>query len=203
MRQRYGFGPLDRVVLYAGTFSSYQGLDLLCDAFNIAAAKQPCMRLLCVGAGDEQIAAHWHDRIAPALRSRARFELRVPRQLMADHLALAACVISLRPLGENLPLKLFDYMASGKPIIATRGKAHGGLLNDQRAFLCDINAQSVASSIEAALSDLKLATRVGQQAQEYALRRFRWPRFVQFVEEIYEGVLEVNPGKLAQVAPGD
>ena len=41
---------------------------------------------------------------------------------MPAYFAPADCLISLRPSNHNLPLKIFDYMAAGKPIVATRGQ---------------------------------------------------------------------------------
>lgn len=186
LRDTLQLGPNARVMLYIGTFSQYQGLDLLCQAFNAAASIDDRLTLVCVGAADDTQVRHWTEQIRPELRARAHFELRVPRHAVPEYLALASCLISLRPCGNNVPLKLFEYMASGRPIIATRGRAHEALLTDQLAFLCEADGEAVAASMQRVFAHPETARRIGATTRAHAFRLFGWNRFVRLVDDAYE-----------------
>jgi glycosyltransferase involved in cell wall biosynthesis len=54
-------------------------------------------------------------------------------------------------LGNNPPLKIYTYLASRKPIVATTMSAHTQVLSDSTAFLADPNPEAFSSALEAAL----------------------------------------------------
>ena len=88
-----------------------------------------------------------------------------------------------------VPLKLFDYMASGKPIVATRQPGANRLLNEGRALMCDPTAESLAEAIGRACSHPAEAARIGSQARRYAEQHFGWDGFVEFIRGIYLEVM--------------
>jgi len=189
LRRQYGIRQDDRVLLYAGNFSRYQGIDLLLEAFARAVASDPGLMLVCVGAADGQAEVELTSTLAPAVRDRIRIVVRQPRTMMPVWFGLADALVSLRTCGENVPLKLFEYMAAGKPIIATRGLAHQPLLNDSRAYLCVADPGGVADAIHRLFGDTRRAQQVGDQAADYAARNFSWNRFRDLVAGIYQSVV--------------
>jgi len=68
---------------------------------------------------------------------------------MGTFLSLADAVVSPRKEGENTPLKLYSYMASGKPIIATKIRSHTQVLSEQNAFLGEPNVSSFTEALKA------------------------------------------------------
>ena len=58
---------------------------------------------------------------------------------------------SPRVEGENTPFKVYTYLASGKPLVATRIATHTQLLDDTIAFLVDPTAAGLADGIRHAL----------------------------------------------------
>jgi glycosyltransferase involved in cell wall biosynthesis len=98
-----------------------------------------------------------------------------------------ADVLMLPRIGpQNIPLKLYDYMASGTPIVATRQSGAEGILTDQRAFLCAPSAESMANAIVRICEHPDEAALVGGEALHYAQRHFGWGEFVEFTRGIYE-----------------
>ena len=199
LREQHGFAPDDHMLLYAGNFSSYQGIDLLLESFVKAAASDPQLLLVCVGATDQQDAEQLAGRLPDAMRQRLRILPRQPRAHMPAWLSAADCPVSLRTQGDNVPLKLFEYMAAGKPIIATTGPAHQPLLNDTRAFLCPANVDGVAQAMQRVFEDPERARRIAARAAAYAARHFSWSRFRELVAGIYAEVLQ--PEVLPEPAP--
>ena len=98
--------------------------------------------------------------------------------------------MSPRRATDNVPLKVFDYMGSGKPIIATRGRAHEPLLTPERAILCDGTADALAAAILYAAANPSKMQEIAQTAGDYARRHFGWRPFVDFIRMTYAAVID-------------
>jgi glycosyltransferase involved in cell wall biosynthesis len=101
---------------------------------------------------------------------------------------MADVLVSPRIGGGNLPLKVFDYLAVGRPIIATDIPTHRMLLDEERAMLVAPEASALARGITAVLHDPERARRLGDAARAYAERHLGWMSFVQAVSQIYRAV---------------
>lgn len=179
------------VVLYSGTFEPYQGLPELLAAIPHVQAEVPDVTFLLVGA-EESGATAIERGHADLVRSGAlRVVRRQPREKIPPFLALADVVVSPRAYGDNLPLKIFDYLAAGKPIVATDIPAHRALLNEDRALLTGAWSPELASAIVRLLRNKPLAARLAASGQAYAEERFGWFEFVRSVGDLYR---EVNGG---------
>ncbi|MFI4884022.1 MAG: glycosyltransferase family 4 protein [Steroidobacterales bacterium] len=182
------------VVAYTGSFAAYQRLDLLFEAFTQALAVDPKLLLVCVGASAEARAATLA-QFTPQVRERVRILTRESRDRMPGYLAMAGCLISLRPSSDNLPLKVLDYMAAGRPIVATRGRAHEPVLNGERAFLCEAYAGSVKAAILEVFSSPRRAAAVARAAREHALQNYGWDHFVQLIDGLYGNITALPPSR--------
>ena len=85
---------------------------------------------------------------------------------------------SPRAKGQNTPFKIFTYLASGKPLVATRIATHTQLLDDTTAFLVEPTPEGLASGIRAALDHPEdAAARAGRGRdlleREYGVERYR------------------------------
>jgi glycosyltransferase involved in cell wall biosynthesis len=184
LRERLGIAPNRRVILYSGSFAEYQGMDLLFDAFLCAREVNPELVLLCVGATEREMAL-WSKRISPELDPHVRLIARQPRERIGAFIELADFLALPRGRTANIPLKLFDYMASGKPIIATRMTAYEALLDRTRAFLCEPTVPSLTDAIVRACRSPVEAKSLASASRQFAERQFAWSRFVEFVRQAY------------------
>lgn len=148
------------VVLYAGTFESYQGIDLLLEAFgevlvqwpaNAAAGAPPRPFLLLLGGRPEQVAAAQQKAVELGIAEDCRFAGQVAREL-AQHATREADVLtSPRTVGDNTPLKIYEQIASGVPLVATRIGSHTQVLSDDECVLVDPEPRSMAGGLITAL----------------------------------------------------
>jgi glycosyltransferase involved in cell wall biosynthesis len=191
LRQELGIQTGRPVVLYSGTFETYQGLPELLAAIPHVRAEVPDVVFVLVGA-EESGGAAVELAHADLVRSGAlRVVRRQPRERIPRFLALADVVVSPRAYGDNLPLKIFDYLAAGKPIVATDIPAHRAELDETRALLIQPWAPELASGIVRLLKDRELAARLAAAGLAYAEKRFGWFEFVRSVGDLYG---ELNGG---------
>jgi glycosyltransferase involved in cell wall biosynthesis len=173
-------------VLYSGTFEAYQGLEELVAAIPLVRRRVPDATFVFVGAErtDGELAA-----AAPHIASGAlRVVGRQPRDEMPAFLALADVLVSPRAYGGNLPLKIFDYLAASRPIVATDIPTHRTVLSEDRAVLVAPETRALAEGIVSVLADPDRAERLAVAAHQYAKTHFGWSRFVESVAALYDEV---------------
>lgn len=134
------------VILYSGSFAAYQGLAVLIDAAPAILAERPDAVFVCVGA-----VANEKDRLLrsldPGLGRAFRIVERRPRDEMPAYLAMADILVSTRQTGDNTPLKVYEYLATGKPVLASRGAAHEPISGHPQVRLFDHNGDDLAACV--------------------------------------------------------
>ncbi len=148
------------IVGYAGTFEAYQGLDLLIAAFAKARETVPDAFLLMVGGSPPQVEAMRRLAERHGLTGHCLFTGQVPQALAKAYMAQAAVLTSPRSTGSNTPLKIYEQLASGVPLVATRIPSHTQVVDDEVCFLADLDPESMAAALVAALSDREARDRV-------------------------------------------
>ena len=152
------------VILYTGSFEPYQGLPLLLEAMAAVRDSLPEALLVLVGGRPEQVAEVTQQAERLGLAERVICTgLRLPDEV-PSYLAAADILVSPRRDGINTPLKVYDYLRAGKPIVATRTASHLQVLDDQCAALADSTPQAFAAALVAVLRDPALADRLSQAA---------------------------------------
>jgi glycosyltransferase involved in cell wall biosynthesis len=141
------------LAVYTGNFAPYQGLSLLFNSLQHARESCPRMRLLVVGGTAEEITRTRTHLAMRGVSDVVAFAGRQPPEDMAEYLAVGDAVVSPRSEGTNTPLKLYDYMASGKPIVATNLPTHTQVLDDDTAVLAAPDPESFGEALGAVLSD--------------------------------------------------
>jgi glycosyltransferase involved in cell wall biosynthesis len=188
LRKRLGVSAEESVILYSGTFEAYQGLSELIAAIPLVRAQVPAATFVLVGA-DRANGLAMQEGTESLLRSGAlRIIERQPRAEMAVYLAMADVLVSPRAYGGNLPLKIFDYLAAGRPIVATDIPTHRTVLTEDRAVLVAPHTEALAAGILALLQDELRAARLGRAARAYADEHLGWEPFVDSVAALYDEV---------------
>lgn len=180
------------VVLYTGTFESYQGLDVLLEAASMVLSHIQNVVFIFVGAKDNEN-PHFVLGYEKLLKTGViRIFARKPRYDIARFLAIADVVVSSRVSCKNLPLKIFDYMMSGKPIVATDSLPHRRVLTEDRAVLVKPSANEMGETITGLLQDRERAERLGSAARAYAQKNFNWDNFMSDILRLYESVSSIH-----------
>lgn len=153
LRAELGIAPGQKLVLYAGSFVALQALDLLLAAVPHVLREAPDTRFVLVGGRSEEVAALTREAealgVAPAMRILAHR----PQSEMPTFLAAADVLVSPRVQGINPPGKLFTYLHSGRPIVATARPIHDQILDERCAILTPPDAPGLARGLLVALRD--------------------------------------------------
>ncbi len=165
--------PATPLVVYSGTFEAYQGIDLLIESFariqNDARAT-----LLLVGGTPAQVERYRTLADSYGLNGNCVFTGQVSPGIARCINQRAAVLTSPRVNGTNTPLKIYEQLASGVPLVATRIHSHTQVLDDQVCFLVEPTAEGMASGLLDALTDTARSESVtGQALALYASRYSR------------------------------
>ena len=193
LRTTLDIEPQQKVVLYSGTFERYQGLSLLLKAVPQVLAQEPDAVFVLVGVDGEHAAARIERIAAEIPGHRLRLVPRQAREKIPAFFAMAQVLVSPRVYGGNLPLKVFDYLAAGRPIVATDIPSHRSVLNDERALLVPPEPGAMAGAIIRVLQHPEIALGMANAGKEFAIRRLAWGRFVGSVAELYRSIEPARP----------
>ena len=171
IRQRHNIPPENKVILYAGSFVELQALDLLIDAVPRVVQAVPNVTFLLVGGSAPEMAPLREQAERLGISNHVILEESRPQQEMPLYLSAADVVVSPRVQGINPPGKLFSYLASGRPVVATNTLVHNQLLDDKCAILTAPNAEGIADGLITALTDPVRVAEVVLEAQGF-LRRY-------------------------------
>jgi glycosyltransferase involved in cell wall biosynthesis len=186
IRQSHGVGDGTPLVVYTGTFEAYQGLDLLFDAMAIVRSSRPDARLLLAGGNPEQVALAKRQASAAGIGEVTIFAGDRPASEIPAFLLAADVLVSSRSRGTNTPLKIYQYLRAGRPIVATRLLTHTQVLSDETAILTGATPDEFAAGILAALNDRDRAASVGERARTLAETKYSDEAYIERTRQACE-----------------
>jgi len=189
LKKRLGLSD-ELIILYTGNFEDYQGIDLLIRSIPEIAKVESNIKILLVGGEREHIKTM--EKLANRLEvdNFVVFTGKEPPNIISAYMALADILVSPRIKGTNTPLKIFTYLKSGKPIVATNLSTHTQVLNENISMLVDPTPEGMAQGIISLLRDKELRARIGKKGKDFVEENYSYARFVKKVREIYEYVLD-------------
>lgn len=179
-RRSLGFDPIGFTAGYAGSLYHGRGVELV---LSLAERFPECRFLIIGGLHDQakELERGTRDRKL----NKVLFPGFVPNSEIPSY--LSACDVLLMPYQESVsvsgggdtarwmsPMKMFEYLATGRLIISSDLPVLREVLNDGNAVLCppgDIDAWEGA--LRMAASDCAWRSRLGQRAREDA-ERYDW-----------------------------
>ena len=178
VRDKFGLTKTTPLVLYTGTFEAYQGLDLLFDAMAIVKRRRPDARLLLAGGKPEQVERAQAQARVAGIADVTIFAGERPASEIPAYLTACDALVSPRSKGTNTPLKIYQYLRSGRPIVATRLLTHTQVLDDETAILTGTSPAEFADGILQALDDRARAESVGRRAQHLADTKYSYEAYL-------------------------
>ncbi len=174
---RRQFGLTGTCFMYVGNLEAYQGVDLLLEAFAVAVGRGKDIGLVVVGGKPADVNAFQAVADRRGIAARTRFLGPRPVAEMGSLVAAADVLVSPRIKGVNTPMKIYAYLNSGKPILATDIESHSQVLDGSIAVLEPAAADRFADGICRLADDAGLREELANRAALVAREKYSQEAF--------------------------
>ncbi len=162
-RASLGVGENEALIVYTGQLESMgleKGMPELLGALQILAKRGVEFRTVIAG-GPENVAQRFRETLPDILRGKVDFtghipHLKVPTLLVAADVLVFPAPLSKHPFynRDTSPLKIFEYMASGRPIVTADLPPIRDILDDSMATFCPPgNSEALAEAMRLTLEE--------------------------------------------------
>jgi glycosyltransferase involved in cell wall biosynthesis len=180
------------MVLYTGSaIYPWQGLDYLSQV--IALAREDAPDLIFVLAVN---------KLTPDLPKSGNVLVldHLDRDQILDAVCRADACVSLHPVYpwsrysfHNSPLKMFEYMACKRPVVASNQGQMREIIHDGvDGLLCENNAKEILGKLLFLRDHPERAASIGEHGWNRIQSEFNWPRNVAMTLEVFERVLGIS-----------
>jgi glycosyltransferase involved in cell wall biosynthesis len=185
VRERWGIDEGAPLILYTGTFEPYQGLDLLIDTAALLAGSHPDVRILVVGGEPAQVEAARRRAADAGAKDAVVFTGQQPAREIPAFIEACDILVSPRIRGTNTPLKIYSYLRSGKPIVATNLPTHTQVLSPDVARLVAPEPVALAAALVDLLARPEERARLAANAATLAASKYSREVFVRRTADAY------------------
>ena len=186
VRGAWGIAAEAPLALYTGTFEAYQGVEMLIDASAMIAKRRPDARVLVVGGEPAQVDAAKARAEAAGAAAIMIFTGQQPAKEIPGFIEASDLLVSPRIRGTNTPLKIYSYLRSGKPIVATNLLTHTQVLTPEISRLSEPAAGPFADAILDLLDHPDQRARLSSAARRVAQEKYSRESYLQRTAQAYE-----------------
>lgn len=198
-RKRLGLDVTRDYVGFIGSCYAYHGLDYLIDCAPLVLKACPDVRFMIAGDGDRRTA--WQDKVKRmGLEDEFDFPGRVPYSDAPCYInSFSVCVAPWQKEYPNRiglsPMKLFDYMACGRPVVLSAVRGVREIVERHNTGLAvDVeNSEVFAGALVALLKDEASRIAMGENGRRLVERSFTWEVTARKIEGVLEEVLAASP----------
>lgn len=192
-REDIGLDNNEKYICFTGNLAPWQGVRYMIDAMPLIVGEMPVVKFLVVGGGYQK----------KALQVRAK-ELNVekqviftgwtdyenvPKYLNASDICVAPLTIGREKSGSSA-IKIYEYLACGKPVIAFDVPNIGFLESDGCGII--VSRDDVPALADATLKLLRdplLRTRMGETGRSIVVEKYSWTNTAKRVTELLENAI--------------
>jgi glycosyltransferase involved in cell wall biosynthesis len=186
LRETIGFrGP---IVMYVGNLEPYQGIELLVESFARALGRAPAAHLVVIGGTEADVQAYRARCRELGVETHAHFLGPRPVGALGHYLRQADVLVSPRIRGTNTAMKVYSYLDSGRPLVATRLLTHTQVLDDTIARLAEPEPEAMAHALVEVLTDETLGKRLVRNARERVAAEYSPAAFRRKLSRFYGAV---------------
>jgi glycosyltransferase involved in cell wall biosynthesis len=163
-----------KVIVYAGTLETYQGIPMLIESMKYL---DESFLLVLIGGDPPQV-----EKLKSSLNSDKDNIILLGRKSPEEipyYLSIADILVSPRILGTNIPLKVYSYLKSGIPLVATNLYTHTQTLTKDISVLVEPDSKAFAEGIKIATS--KEGMDIAKNAKEYCNKNYNEQKYIDLV----------------------
>lgn len=165
------------VLMYVGNLEPYQGIDLLLQSFSLVLKKRDGVDLVIVGGDADAIQKYQRKSRHLGIHGKVHFWGPKPVELLPSVLSEADILVSARTKGNNTPMKIYPYLESGKPVLATKLPTHTQILDSKVAMLAEPYPQPFSEAMLHLIEDENARKSLGSAGKILAEEQFSYTAF--------------------------
>ena len=186
-----GISDNDKVILFVGTIYEFSGLENIIQNFEIIKNKTKDVKFLIIGGGEnfEKIKSLVNQKKLGSNVILTNFK---PQHEIPKFISLAD--VCINPFEINkitdsiIPIKIFEYLACGKPILAMLDGESPKLIRDAKAGLtCDSEDADklVANVLEMSIMEKHVISQMGNNSLNLYNRKFSRGKLLNQAEQLF------------------
>jgi len=197
LRSKLGIRNDDQVVIFVGQLYAWQGVEHFIESMSLVLEQCSNTQFLIVGDGQvKEVLVELAEQVG--VSASVIFTGMVPYQEVPLYInAGDVCVVPKKLLkGGYSPLKLYEYMACEKPVVATRTSGFELLEENNAGLLVNPeNSQEFAQAIIKLLQNPELRKRMGENGRRYVVENRTWESVARKVAEVCESAIQEHKNK--------
>ncbi|MDD3932230.1 MAG: glycosyltransferase family 4 protein [Methanoculleus sp.] len=192
-RRLLGLPDSDSYICFVGNFAPWQGVESLIQAVPSITSRYPCVRVILVGDGAMKQA--WTD-LANSLGILEHILFTgvvpyedVPFYISASDICVAPFISRRNERIGLSPLKIYEYLACGRPVVASKINGITGLLARSGGGIAVMpeNPHELAEAILYLLQDDNLRGEMGDSGCTYVMENHTWAKVAADVAGVLTG----------------
>ncbi len=173
------------IAMYIGNLEHYQGIDLMLE--GVAKVKSDVPFSIAVIGGNDASILHYKNKAATfGIENKVKFLGRRTLDQLPFLLEQADILISPRTKGKNTPMKVYSYLASGVPVLATYIGSHTQAMTMNDAKLFKPTPEDFAIAFQELLNNNGERKRIGEAGKKLAEENYSIRSYKKKLKNIYD-----------------
>lgn len=186
-RALLGFDLSSYYIVFVGYLAPWQGVDYLIESIPLILNKLENVKLLIVGEGPkrqrlEQMVKEKKLESNVIFTGRVAYE-DVPKYINAGDICVAPFV---KAKGDLSPLKIYEYLACGKPVVASNVEGVGNFVSKSKSGIATEpqDPRKLAGSILSLLTNEGLREEMGRNGRKIVTEEYTWDLVARMVWKV-------------------
>lgn len=189
LKARYAIDTQAKVIGFVGSFYPWHGVDFLIETYNEIISEYDRVFLMLLGDGQmsERLMKHVREI---GLEKKVIFTGRIQHDILPEYIALFDIGIMPDSNDYGSPMKIFEYMAMEKPIVAPKLKPIEEVIENGRegVLFTRRNKQELKLALLQLLKNAELCRSMGKAGRAKVLRNHTWELNVKKMLDHYQNI---------------
>lgn len=179
LRKKFNLPINKKIIMYVGSFYKWKGIEVVLKSAKLLNNNKDII-FIVVGGNENDLEKYTKNKeiFKNVLFIGHKPRIEIPSYLKsADILLLPNTSVTNESVNYTSPIKMFEYMASGVPIIASNLPSMREVLNSNNSFLVEPdNSQLIISGIKKILNDKDFSDKLARRSLE-DVKKYTWDEY--------------------------
>ena len=195
VRSELGLDPVNKYICFVGNLAPWQGVEYLIQAAPLVLERIPEVKFLIVGDG---IIRDKLEKVVENLGLNNDFIFTgtvpyedVPKYINASNVCVAPFIQARNEKIGLSPLKIYEYLACGKPVVASNIKGVGDFLENSNSGIAVTpeDPDELYDAIIKLLEDKQLRKQMGENGRELVVSNHSWKDTAKKTIDVFETII--------------